>query len=134
MAAKMSREFFQGDVGLIIFSVQFLCMGMENRIHAFFPGKVKIPLKVSRIGFKIFIGAELGRIYKDAQHQLMASLFTFPQQRQVPFVKKPHGGDKPDGHALFPDGVGMTLKCLGSSNDFDGAFLPLKDFCGKIPI
>ena len=61
-----------------------------------------VSIEIPRIRFEIFSGAELGGINKNTHHQVVSESTPRPDQGQMPFVQKTHGGNKTDLPAPRP--------------------------------
>src|SRR5262245_61879983 len=91
-------------MGLVARRIDLSYRGVKQNIRVLVFQQCSVPLKIARIGSKVFVGTELCRVHKNRDNEAIASVLSSPHKTQMGVVKKTHGGDQDD--AFFP----VTLK------------------------
>ena len=81
--------------------IHFFRCRVEDQCGTSTLAECSIVFQIPRIAFQIFVGSELGRIDKDADHNTVVLCTGFRNQALMPFVQVTHGRNQSDGQSLF---------------------------------
>jgi hypothetical protein len=74
--------------------IHLLNCGGKYNVHRFVFQQLAVPLKVTRISGKVFLGSELCRIDEDRYHDAVCPASSKTDEAEMTFMEKPHRRDK----------------------------------------
>ena len=100
------------------FGVHLAVVRHEQNGSSGLRGQLRIPFRVPGILLKVFFRPELGGIHKDGCHNDVRMFTCGPDQAQVAFVQRPHGGNNTDPFSGAPQVLGSRLHRPSVVQDF----------------
>ena len=96
--------------------IHFLHCRREQEVTTCPGQKFRVPSLLPRIGSKVLMGGELGRVDEDTGDDPVRALSGLPNQRQMPCVQGTHGRHKADGESLPSPGAQGFTQCRDAAD------------------
>ena len=99
---QLAAQLFHRNPGHRAGRIHLLDRRSEKQFHSFFLQQVAVAVEISRISRQIFVRSKLRGIYKNRRRHNIAISLGGPNQRQVPFMQRSHGGHESQSPAAAP--------------------------------